>query len=378
MNVSDGKAAGAPLKIAFLGLKGIPFPAGIENFTEEVGARLAARGHQVTVYVRPYVEVGDQYKGMRIVHLPSVNTKHLDAITHTMIASVHVLGSDADIVHFHALGPSVFAWLPRLFGRTTVSQVHGLDWERVKWGWFARQCLRAAEYAALYFPHRTMAISRGLAGYFASQYGREVDYVPTGVTPGEVQAPMLIREFGLEGDDYVLFLGRLVPEKGCHYLLEAWAGLDTTRKLVIAGPASHTEDYAEALRRAAGPNVIFTGAVTGRLLEELYSHAYLYVLPSDVEGLPHSLLHALSFGKCVLASDIDANREAMGECGVTFRKSDVADLRARLAELLADPARVKALAAEGPARVEREYTWDAVVDRMEASYRTALANKRGH
>ena len=378
MNGGLATAVRAPLKIAFLGLKGIPFPAGIENFTEEVGARLAARGHQVTVYVRPYVEVGASYKGMRIVHLPSINTKHLDAITHTFLATLHVLSGNADIVHFHALGPSVFAWLPRLFGRATVSQVHGLDWERVKWGWFARQCLRAAETAALYFPHRTMAISRGLVAYFAAQYGREVDYVPTGVMPGEIQAPLLIRELGLEGDDYLLFLGRLVPEKGCHHLLAAYAGLATTRKLVIAGPASHSEDYAESLRRAAGPNVIFTGAVTGRLLEELYSHAYLYVLPSDVEGLPHSLLHALSFGKCVLASDIDANREAMGECGITFRRGDVAHLRERLMELLADPARVQALAADGRQWVQREYTWEAVVDRMEASYRQCLATQRGH
>ena len=378
MNAGLTTAMSAPLKIAFLGLKGIPFPAGIENFTEEVGARLAARGHQVTVYVRPYVEVGACYKGMRIVHLPSINTKHLDAITHTFLATLHVLGSDADIVHFHALGPSVFAWLPRLCGRVTVSQVHGLDWGRAKWGWFARQCLRAAETAALYFPHRTMAISRDLVGYFAARYGREVDYVPTGVMPGEFHAPLLIRELGLEGDDYLLFLGRLVPEKGCHHLLAAYAGLNTSRKLVIAGPASHTEDYAESLRRMAGPNVIFTGAVTGRLLEELYSHAYLYVLPSDVEGLPHSLLHALSFGKCVVASDIEANREAMGECGVTFRRGDVVDLRATLAALLADPDRVRALAADGPARMQREYTWEAVVDRMEAIYRNCLASKRGH
>ena len=378
MNDKVETAVSAPLKIAFVGLKGIPFPAGIENFTEEVGARLAARGHQVTVYVRPYVEVGDTYKGMRIVHLPSINTKHLDAITHTFFATLHVLGGDADIVHFHALGPSVFAWLPRLFGRVTFSQVHGLDWERRKWGWFARTCLRAAEYAALYFPNRTMAISRNLVAYFASQYGREVDYVPTGVMPGLTQEAHLIRELGLVPGGYVLFLGRLVPEKGCHHLVQAYAGLDTTRQLVIAGPASHSEDYAEQLRRAAGPNVIFTGAVTGRLLEELYSHAYLYVLPSDVEGLPHSLLHALSFGKCVLASDIEANREAMGECGTTFRRGDVAHLRERLAELLADPAQVETLATSGRARVHREYTWEAVVDRMEACYRQCLATQRGH
>jgi glycosyltransferase involved in cell wall biosynthesis len=378
MSAAAEVARHAPLKIAFVGLKGIPFPAGIENFTEEVGARLAARGHRVTVYVRPYVEVGDEFKGMRIVHLPSINTKHLDAITHTLLAACHAAGSDADVVHFHALGPSVFSWLPRLCGRATVSQVHGLDWEREKWGRFARACLRAAEYAALYFPHRTMVISQALVRYFAARYGRSVDYVPTGVLPGVDHEPRLITELGLEPDQYILFLGRLVPEKGCHYLLEAYAALATPRKLVMAGPASHSEDYAASLARMAGPNVIFTGAVGGRLLEELYNHAYLYVLPSDLEGLPHSLLHALSFGKCVLASDIEANREALGECGITFRRGDVGHLRDTLAGLLADPARVASLAAGGRERVTREYNWDAVVDRMEASYRQALAQQRGH
>ncbi|MGE0384265.1 MAG: glycosyltransferase family 4 protein [Gammaproteobacteria bacterium] len=362
------------MRIAFLGLKGIPFPAGIENFTEEVGCRLAARGHDVTVYVRPYVSVAAQYRGMRIIRLPSINTKHLDALTHTFLGALHVLGTRPDVVHIHALGPSVFAVLPRLVRIATVVQVHGLDWEREKWGAFARTCLHTAEYPAVYFPHRTIAISRTLQNYFSRRYGRDVDYVPTGVAPGNDAKPELIRDLGLEPDSYVLFLGRLVPEKGCHYLLEAWKDLGTAKKLVMAGPASHTEDYADLLRRSSGENVIFTGAVGGRLLDELYANAYLYVLPSDVEGLPHSLLHALSFGKCALASDIDANREALGDCGVTFRKGDVADLREHLRALLADPEAVRALGARGRERA-REYDWDNVVDRLEAVYRRTMASR---
>ena len=229
------------MRIAMVGLKGIPFPAGIENFTEQVAAHLVRRGHQVTVYVRPYVLVGDEYRGVRIRHLPSINTKHLDALSHTLLATVDVLGADYDIVHYHALGPAVFSLLPRLRGVPTVAQVHGLDWQRAKWSAVASCCLRAAEYTAVHFPHRTLTISATLQRYLEGKYGRPVDYVPNGVDPCEYREPREIRRWGLGREDYVLFLARLVPEKGAHYLIEAYTRLASTRgkRLVIAGGASH-------------------------------------------------------------------------------------------------------------------------------------------
>jgi glycosyltransferase involved in cell wall biosynthesis len=364
------------MKIAMVGLKGIPFPAGIENFTEQVGFRLAERGHEVTVYVRPYVEVGATYRGMRIRRLPSIDTKHLDALTHTFLATLDTIFADVDIAHYHALGPSVFSGFPRIRGIRTVSHVHGLDWQRAKWGRFARGCLRAAEYASARFPDRTITISKGLRSYFETKYRRPVEYVPTGVESSELREPQEIKKWGLDAGSYVLFLSRLVPEKGCHHLIEAFAGIETDRKLVIAGPASHSEEYARELQQRAGANVIFTGGVGGSLLEELYSNAYLYVLPSEIEGLPHALLHALSFGKCVLASDIDANVEALGDCGLTFQSSNPLDLREKLDFLLRNPDVVSERSRTARARVEREYSWEAVVDRLEEVYRSCLATER--
>lgn len=362
-----------------LGLKGIPFPAGIENFTEEVGWRLVERGHQVTVYVRPYVDVRDVHRGVRIRHLPSLHTKHLDALSHTFLASLDVLFADVDIVHYHALGPSVFSLLPRLRGMKTIAQVHGLDWQRAKWSSFASRCLEAAEYAAVYFPHRTIAISTTLKAYFEAKYHRPVDYLPTGVKDYENREPREIRKWGLDKENYILFLSRLVPEKGCHYLIEAYERLAPAKRLVIAGPCAAGEDaYCATLRRPDNRNVIFTGAATGELLEELFSNAYVYVLPSEVEGLSHALLQGLSFGRCVLASDIEPNREALGECGMTFKSRDVSDLQQKLQYLLDHPDFVHACGTAAKARVRAHYSWDTVVDRLEAIYadccRATVAN----
>src|SRR5262245_21684373 len=341
------------MRIGMLGLKGIPYPAGIENFTEEVGSRLVERGHQVTVYVRPYVDVHEVHRGVRIRRLPSLNTKHLDALSHTFLASLDVLFADLDVVHYHALGPSVFSWLRRLRGLKTIAQVHGLDWQRAKWSAFASGCLRAAEYSAVYFLHRTIAISTTLKQYFEAKYKKPVDYVPTGVRLYDYREPREIAKWGLTKDNYILFLSRLVPEKGCHYLIDAYERLATDKRLVIAGPAPAGDAYAATLQQTRHPKVIFTGAATGTLLEELFSNAYVFVLPSEIEGLSHALLQALSHGRCVLASDIDANVEALGECGVTFRTKDIGDLQAKLQLLVDNPVFVHNCATSAQARVRR-------------------------
>ena len=363
------------MKIAMLGLKGIPYPEGIENFTEQVASRLVERGHQVTVYVRPYVGDGQNghYRGIRIRKLPSVNTKHLDTITHTFLATVDALRSDVDLLHFHALGPAVFSFIPRLKGIKTVVQVHGLDWQREKWGKAAKTFLRCAEYTAAYFPHRTVVISQALKQYFERKYHRRFDYVPTGVETYEQRDPQGIKKWGLDKGNYILFLGRLVPEKGCHYLLKAFQEIESPMKLVIAGDSSHSDAYVARLKQIANSKVIFTGFARGDLMEELFSNAYAYVIPSELEGLPHSLLQALSFGKCVLASDIPANVEALGDCGVTFKSGDIEDLKRKILFLLNNPDFTLAQKEKSQTRVREHYAWNEVVNRLEQIYVECLS-----
>jgi glycosyltransferase involved in cell wall biosynthesis len=262
----------------------------------------------------------------------------------------------------------VFSWIPRLRGRKTIAHVHGLDWQRAKWSPFASACLRVAEYGAMYGPDSTIAISTTLKRYLEAKYHKPVDYVPTGVETYEYRAPREITALGLSKDRYILFLSRLVPEKGCHYLLEAYRSLNTDMPLVIAGAGTHTDAYETSLRRSAQANILFTGSVTGRLLEELFSNAYVYVLPSEVEGLAHTILQGLSHGRCVVASDIEPNVEALGKCGVTFRSRDVGDLTQTLQRLIDAPHLVRELSAGAQARVREHYSWDTVVDSLERIY----------
>jgi glycosyltransferase involved in cell wall biosynthesis len=366
------------MKIAMLGLKGLSYPGGIENFTEQVAWRLVERGHQVTVYVRPHVgdDENGNHRGVRIRKLPSLNTKHLDTVTHTFLATLDALRSDVDLLHFHALGPAVFSFIPRLRGIKTVVQVHGLDWQREKWGNAAKTFLRCGEYTAAHFPHRTVVISRALKQYFERRYGRRCDYVPNGVDSYQQRDPEGIKKWGLKEGNYILFLGRLVPEKGCHYLLKAFQQIEGPMKLVIAGDSSHSDAYVARLKQNGDARVIFTGFARGDLLEELFSNAYCYVLPSDVEGLPHTLLQALSFGKCVLASDIPANVEALGDCGMTFKSGDIADLKNKILFFLNHPEFTRAQKEKSQTRVREHYAWNEVVNRLERVYIECLRGGR--
>lgn len=364
---------GTPLaraRVAVVGSKGIPATfGGIERHVAELASRLVRRGFAVRVYCRPYyASVSGSYEGVELVTLPTIYTKHLDAITHTLLSTLHALFTGVDIVHYHAMGPSVLSFLPRLFGARTVVTVHGLDWKREKWGRFASACLRFGEYGSVAFPSRTIVISRVLERYYASRYGRAVAYIPNGLIVRAPQPPRRVAtRFGLARHDYVLFVGRLVPEKGCHHLVEAFRRVATTKRLVIAGGTSHSDAYVDELHgmASADPRVLFTGYVYGDTLSELYSNAYAYVHPSTLEGLSLSLLEALSFGSAVLASDIPENEEVLLDTGaaprgVTFRAGDVGDLVAKLRALLADPSAADDLRSRGRAFVIERYDWNRI------------------
>jgi len=360
------------MRIAYIAVKGIPIGGGIEKVTEEIGSRLVRRGHEVVVYSsRDYGTTDGQYKGMRIVTVPSINTKSLHKLSICFCATADVIRRGGfDVAHFHAVGPSVFSIFPRLAGIPTVVQAHGLEWKRDKWGIVGKTFFRLSDYSVVYFPNRATAVSKVQKRYYEEKFGREVVYIPNGVAPVQRRPARWLIEQGVEPDKYILFAARLVEEKGAHYLIRAFRDLDTDMKLVLAGDAAHMERYKAGLRELAGgdPRIVFPGFVTGEPMEELFSNAYLFCLPSTLEGLPVALLDAMNFGNCCVASDIPENLEALQSYGFTFRNRDVTDLRRVLRDLLDDRGKVEEKRGEALDHVRKHYSWESVTDQMEELY----------
>lgn len=370
------------IRVAMIGQKGYPpVQGGIEKHVAELAARLAPAGVEMTIYSRPHYSQANgetEMPGISVRRLPSIPTKHLDAISHTVICTVDALCRGHDIFHYHALGPALLAWLPRLLGRAVVATVHGLDWQREKWGGFARRVLRLGEWAVARLPQRTIVVSHALQTHFREVYGRETVCIPNGITLPIRYEPQRIHERGLAGDDFVLFVGRLVPEKGCHLLCEAWRRLDPALlrryRLVIAGGAGFTDGYVRTLQETAPEGTVFTGFVHGRELEELTGHAALVVLPSTLEGLSIALLEGMAHRRACLVSDIPPNLEAGGDCVATFPSGDVEALAAELERLLVDPERRRRLGEAAFERVRDHYSWEAATEATLQVYRSLAAD----
>jgi glycosyltransferase involved in cell wall biosynthesis len=358
-----------------IGQKGLPATyGGIERHVEEIARRLGARGHEVSVFCRYYyTPAGAQVHGVRLLRRPSVNTKHLDTVTHVVWSSVEATLRRYDIVHFHALGPSAFAWMPRLAGARTVVTVHGLDWQREKWGRFASWVLKRCEFPAARFPDRTIVVSKTLREYFRIHHGRDTAFIPNGTTLPVPRPAKRILPLGLTPGKYILFVGRLVPEKGVHYLCEAFQGIRTDMKLALAGGMSFSQDYVDLLKRYESDRIRLLDYMYGEALEELWSNAYLVVQPSTMEGLSIALLEALSYGRCVLLSDIPENLEVGDGVSVSFRSKDVADLKEKLEMLITRPDVVKQYEGRARDHIREQYSWDKVTESTEALYRSQLA-----
>ena len=347
---------------------------GVEIVVEELSTRLAALGHRVVCYNRGGHHVSGSefdsqtekcWRNVCLKNVPTLDKKGLAAVTSSFFAAICATFSSAKVVHIHAEGPAFMCWLPRLMGKRVVVTVHGLDWQRAKWkGGLAAKYIRLGEKMAVRFAHEIIVLSRNVQQYFRETYGRETVWTPNGVSePVAVEAREITEKYGLHKDEYILFLGRLVPEKGVHYLIEAFRNMKTEKKLVIAGGASDSDDYVQKLKElAAGDErILFAGFVQGRVLEELYSNAYVYALPSDMEGMPLSLLEAMSYGNCCLVSDIPECTEVVEDYAVIFSRGDVSRLREILQGLCDDPARVEAYKSAACGYICAKYSWDDVV-----------------
>ena len=371
------------MRIAMLGHKRVPSrEGGVEIVVEELSTRMVKLGHQVVCYNRSGHHVsGAQYDGeymgsycgVTIKKVPTLDKKGLAAVTSSFFAAVAAAFSKADAVHIHAEGPAFMCWLPKLLGKRVIVTVHGLDWQREKWkNGFGAKYIRAGEKMAVRFADAIIVLSRNVQDYFRNTYGRETVWIPNGVTKPKILDTGLIRSrFGLDKDGYILFLGRIVPEKGIHYLLDAFRDVKTDKKLVIAGGLSDSGTYAEEVKEKASADdrVILTGFVQGQVLAELYSHAYLYVLPSDMEGMPLSLLEAMSYGNCCVVSDIAECTEVVEDKAVAFPKGDVVALSDCLQSLCDDPAQVAKYKEGAQAFICGKYNWDDVTKKTLELYR---------
>lgn len=368
-------------KIAMLGHKRIPSrEGGVEIVVEELSIRMVALGHEVTCYNRGGHHVSGkeydsqnlkEYKGVQLKTVFTIDKKGLAAMSASFFAAVKATFGDYNVVHFHAEGPCAMLWLPKLFGKRCVATIHGLDHQRAKWGKFARSYIMFGEKCAVKYADEIIVLSRGVQEYFKQTYRRETKFIPNGVSKPTIRIAELIDEWGLKKDSYVLYLGRIVPEKGIRYLIEAFKGVNTEKKLVIAGGASDTDAFLNEIKELAKEDerILFTGFVQGQVLEELYSNAYVYTLPSDLEGMPLSLLEAMSYGNCCLVSDIAECTEVVDDKAVVFEKSNISSLRSKLQMLCENEILVTSMKNNASDFVCGKYSWDDVVDNTLSIYK---------
>ena len=394
-SAEPGKRAGRQkdrLRIAMIGHKRIPSrEGGVEVVVEELSVRLAAMGHRVDAYNRYGHHVSGKkydeeygwkgrrfYKGVRVYIVPTFRRSSLNAIVYSFLATLRALFGRYDVIHYHAEGPCAMLWIPKLFHRKIVVTVHGLDWQRAKWGNLASYVIKFGEKMAAKYADEVIVLSRNVQQYFADTYNRKVTYIPNGINRPQHRAAELITEkYGLTEGGYFLSLGRIVPEKGVHYLIEAFSKLSTDKKLVIAGGNSHAVEYMEQIHHMAAQDerIIMTDFVQGRMLEELYSNAYAFVLPSDVEGMALTLLEAMSYKACCLVSDICENTEVVEDQALVFHKGDVKDLGKKLEYMLEHPDVVQEYGSRSADFICGKFNWDEVVGETAELYRACCGRR---
>lgn len=371
------------LKVAMIGHKRIPSrEGGIEIVVEELSTRMVKKGIEVTCYNRKGKHALDksqkmseikEYKGVKLKNVLTLDIKGLAAMTSSFFGSINILFSKNNVVHFHAEGPCAMIPIIKFFSKKKIiATIHGLDWQRAKWGGFATKYIKFGEKMAAKYADEIIVLSENVKNYFKDTYNRETNFIPNGVNKPEIKNANIIKEkFNLNKDSYILFLGRIVPEKGIHYLVEAYNKIRANKKLVIAGGSSDTDTYFNELKEKSkdNKNIIFTGFVQGEELEELYSNAYIYVLPSDLEGMPLSLLEAMSYKNCCLTSDIPECKTVMDDKGVTFKKSDINDLKEKLQYLVDNVDKVSEYKKQAQEYILKKYNWDDVVDKTIKLYK---------
>jgi len=378
------------MKVAMIGQKGYPaLSGGIETHVQELSERLVNQGHEVIVFCRGWYSKKNAYNGkVQRVFVPTIRTKHLDAIVHTFLSTFVAVWMKADVFHYHGVGPALLVWLPKLLRPSAkiVVTFHSIDRLQQKWGWFARLMLRLGELAACRLPDKTIVVSKTLLEYARETYGADPIYIPNGVNILDKENKNeLIKKFDLETNKYFIMVSRLVEHKGQKTLIEAWKKARAAQpklfrdlKLVIVGGGSFTDDYVKEVKKiSCGDNsIVLTGEQTGEILQALFANAYAAVHPSRLEGLPIAVLEAMSYGKCVLASDIPEHLEITHNHGLAFKVGDTDDLAKNLIMMAEAPELVDHVGTEAVVFVKNNFSWNEIAERTEMLYRQIIHLKK--
>jgi len=368
------------MKISIIGINGIPAQhGGFETCVDNTSTRLAARGHQLVVYCRRRnIKLKDKfYKGVRLIKLPSIGSKHLETISHSFISAIHLLFKKCDVIHIYGVGSSIFSPFLKILGKKIVVSVDAIDWERKKWGRLARWYLRNSAFFAIKYADEIIVDSKVVQRFYKEKFNKNTVYIPYGAFAGRKCDEKALGKFGLKKDKYLLFVGRLIPEKGVHYLINAYKELNTELELVIVGGDWFTTKYIDSLKdMAQGSRVRFLGFVYGEDYNNICSGAYLYIQPSEIDGTSPALLAAMGFGNCVVVNGIPENLETIGDAGLSYRKNDSEDLREKLKYLIANPEKVMEYRKKAENRVRYYYDWDRVSKAIEEVYETVIKGEK--
>lgn len=370
-----------------IGQKGMPaIHGGVERHVHDLSVRLVQAGHTVDAYARTWYTGGAtvDINGVHVIHTKGINTKHLDAITHTFTATIAAMKSNTNIIHYHGIGPALLSWMPRMFTpkKKVVVTFHSIDHRQVKWNWFAKQCLKIGEWMTCHMAHKVIAVSKTIKTYVQDVYGADIDYIPNAVQlPEHVTTTAALDTFGLRTDEYIIALARLIPDKGMHYLISAFLQLEEEqpevldgKKLVIVGGSYQTDNYVQYLHAMArsSRNIVFTGYQSGIALAELMSHAHMFVHPSTVEGLPITVLEAMSYGLPTLVSDIPEHTTVIPNNEYHFKNMDVTDLVTKIQTFLTESNLRNVAAATHLHTINTSYTWDVILPQILDAYESII------
>lgn len=353
------------MRIGIIGTRGIPANyGGFETFAEALSTRLVTRGHEVAVYGRTHhvPRAMNEYRGVRLVVLPTIRHKYLDTVVHTMLSAAHALGKRFDVVLVCNAANALVCGLPRLAGARVVLNVDGIERKRKKWNAAGRAWYLLSERLATWLPSAVVTDAEVIRSYYATRYGCPTTFIPYGCDVGREPGTATLERLGLAPGDYVLYVSRLEPENNADAVIVGFQQAALAKKLVVVGDAPYADAYKARLRQLAGERVVLAGGVYGQGYRELQSHAFAYVHATEVGGTHPALVEAMGFGNCVIVNDVPENREVAGEAGLYFKASDPPTLARVLEQLVSEADLLERHRGLARQRAAEHYSWDAVTD----------------